>query len=120
LKDDDHAPARAALTALNDLEAATDWLVQHGAADIQNAAAAASPYLRLFGTVAGGWLMARADAAARRALQGKEAGHNSTFLNAKIASAQFYAENILPRASSDFAAATRGTQSTLAYEESWY
>jgi alkylation response protein AidB-like acyl-CoA dehydrogenase len=116
----DARPARAVLTALKDLEAATDWLVERGAADIQAAAAAASPYLRLFGTVAGGWLMARADAAARRALHGKEAGHNSTFLNAKVASAQFYAENILPRAAADFAAATRGSQSTLAYEESWY
>ena len=120
LKDDDNAPAHAALTALKDLEAATDWLVERGAADIQAAAAAASPYLRLFGMVAGGWLMARADAAARRGLQSKNAGESPAFLNAETDSGGLTAENILPCATADFAAATRGSQSTLAFQEAWF
>src|SRR5262249_20768980 len=42
------------------LEAATGWIVAQSAADPNDPAAGAMSYLRLWGTVAGGWLMARA------------------------------------------------------------
>jgi alkylation response protein AidB-like acyl-CoA dehydrogenase len=120
LKGNDSLTAQTTLHALKDLESATDWLVAHGTADMQIAAAAASPYLRLFGTAAGGWLMARADAAARRMLASGDAAIDQAFFKSKIVTATFYAENILPRAAADFAAATRGSQNTLAFEEAWF
>jgi hypothetical protein len=54
------------------------------------------PFLELFGTVAGGWQMARAALAAHRNLApGKgEAG----FLRAKVTTARFYADHVLVRA----------------------
>jgi acyl-CoA dehydrogenase len=56
----------------------------------------AVPYLELLGTVAGGWLMARAAVIAHRTLGASEADRD--FLTAKIATARFYCEHLLPPA----------------------
>lgn len=87
--------------------------------DIAHAAAGASPYLRLFGTVVGGWLMARSAGTARKRLAqgGAEAGYARAFLEAKIQTARFYADNILPRAAAEAAAVTGGADSTLTLDE---
>ncbi|HYM72140.1 MAG TPA: acyl-CoA dehydrogenase [Stellaceae bacterium] len=77
-------PLADGLAALCD---ATACLVD---ADPAIAAAGAVPYLNLFGTVMGGWLMARLAVAAR------EAGH--PLAAAKLATATFYAEHYLARA----------------------
>ena len=75
------------------LREATDWLLANGAADPQNALAGATPYLRLFGTVVAGWFLARqALAAPRRAAAGDE------FLQAKVATARYFAQQVLPTA----------------------
>ncbi|CAN5784137.1 acyl-CoA dehydrogenase [soil metagenome] len=59
-----------------------------------DALAAASPFLRLFGTVVGGWLMGKAALAASTQL---EAGTgDKEFLEAKVATARFYGEHLLP------------------------
>jgi len=79
---------RHALAAgLDALERATDHLV---AAEPALAAAGSSPYLALFGTVAGGWLMARLALAAR--------AHGGDRATGKLATARFYAEHYLARA----------------------
>ena len=52
------------------------------------------PYLKLFGTVAGGWLMARAALVAATKLETPEAD----FYRAKKITARFYAEHVLPEA----------------------
>src|SRR3954454_3625779 len=57
--------------------------------------AGAVPFLRLMGIVAGGWQMARAALAAEQKLN---AGDTS-FLQAKIATARFYGEHVLVQAS---------------------
>ena len=83
-------PVRGPLAAgIGALEQATEYLV---AADPALAAAGSSPYLALFGTVAGGWLMARLALAAHRA-------GNTNFAAAKLGTARFYAEHYLARAS---------------------
>ncbi len=43
----------------------TDWLLHHGLGDPRNALAGATPYLRMFWLVTGGWVMARQALAAR-------------------------------------------------------
>ncbi|PWC54614.1 acyl-CoA dehydrogenase [Azospirillum sp. TSO22-1] len=82
-------------TALATLDQATEWVVrvqQEGNA--RAAAAGAVNYLRLWGTVAGGWMMAKA---AAKALDGlRQPGANAPFLEAKLVTARFYAEQILP------------------------
>jgi len=95
------APVRAALAeGLATLERATAHLV---AADPAIAAAGSVPYLALFGTVAGGWLMARL-ALAARGRRDADAG----FAAARLATARFYAEHYLGRASGYLPAVTGG------------
>ncbi len=106
----------ALATGLASLTETTDWLLETGARDLERAAAGATPFLRLFGTVVGGWLLARGALAARRRLSNGGQAEDRSFLEAKVATARFYADNILPRASAEAAAVTRGAASTLALE----
>jgi alkylation response protein AidB-like acyl-CoA dehydrogenase len=78
---------------LDALEQATHWLIS---ADSVEAASAASPYLKLFGQVAGGVMMARSAALALIRLG--EAGADHAFCEAKLVTARFYAEQLLPPA----------------------
>jgi alkylation response protein AidB-like acyl-CoA dehydrogenase len=107
------APVRAALAeAAATLSSATAWMVETHADQPALALAGAGPYLRLFGIVAGGWLMAMASLAAlRRQSQGEA---ESGFLAAKLATARFYADNILTQADGLAAQVTRGGASVLA------
>jgi len=91
------------------LEETTDWLLRHGD-DGLAAAAGAAPYLRLVGTVVGGWGLTRQAIAAARAI---EAGHGDVFHTSKLATARFYAEHVMPGARADAAAATAGAETTM-------
>jgi alkylation response protein AidB-like acyl-CoA dehydrogenase len=121
-KDEAMSVIRASLgEAVSTLSETTGRLLETGKQDLARAAAGATPYLNLMGTVAGGWLLARAAARAAQRLgaQGTENGAND-FLESKILTARFYAENILPRAGAEAAAATRGAASTLALDEAQF
>ena len=83
------APLAAGVAAL---AAATDWMV--GASRGPAALVGATNYLGLAGYVIGGWLMARS-AIAASSRQAAGTG-NSDFLTAKIRTARFYAEQVLP------------------------
>jgi hypothetical protein len=96
------------------LEAATRWLVDHYRQQPEAAAAVAVPYLKLFGTVAGGWLMARAALIARERLA--VPGADREFLEAKLATARFYLEHLLPQAAALSQTVTAGAASTLALD----
>jgi len=82
--------------AIDSLEAATRWITATFALEPNAVAAVSVPYLKLFGVVAGGWMMARAALVvqARRA----DVDADVVFCNAKLASARFYAEHVLPQA----------------------
>ena len=83
-------------TAIQGFADTTMWLgEQLASGDIDAALAGATPYLRQFGTVLGGWLMARAAVAA---LAGP-AEHDEAFLTDKVVTARFYGEHLLPQAS---------------------
>jgi hypothetical protein len=73
--------------ALGRLEQATQFLL--AANDQQGAAAVSVPYLRAFGLIAGGVMMARSVAA----LEGMEA----KFAEAKRGTAKFYMSHVLPQ-----------------------
>jgi 3-(methylsulfanyl)propanoyl-CoA dehydrogenase len=95
------------------LDAATDWLTGTLGTDPSRAAAVATPYLGLFGTVAGGWLLGREALAARTRL---DAGRGDAgFLAAKVKTARFYAENLLPQAAAAAGVVMTGADSTLAF-----
>jgi len=110
------ASVRSALTtALTAFEDATHWMLAHYDSHPREAAAGAVPYLKLTGTVAGGWQMARAARIAHHLLtSGVE---NPAFLRGKIATARFYAEHVLPEAGPLRDEIMTGAASTLALEE---
>ena len=104
---------RAALAdATAALERATEWMVGAGARD---AAAGATPYLRLFGTVIGGYLLARSAVLADQRLA--EANGDAAFYEAKLATARFYAENILPQAAGLERMASAGADAVMALSD---
>ena len=105
---------RGYVQAVHALEAGTRWLVDHYRQQPEAAAAVAVPYLKLFGTVAGGWLMARAALIARERLAAP--GADREFLEAKLATARFYLEHLLPQAAALSQTVTSGAASTLALD----
>jgi acyl-CoA dehydrogenase len=82
--------------------------------NVKAAAAGSVPMLKMFGTVAGGWLMAKAALIAKQRLD--ENAENYDFYRAKLATARFYAEHILPLAQVYKAEIMSGAESTLALE----
>jgi len=89
------------------LREATDWILSRGPVEPNDALAGATPYLRLSGLVIGGWLMARSALAASRLLH-TAGGAEAVFLQEKIGTACFYAEQLLPQAASLLPAVTAG------------
>jgi len=75
---------------------AVDWLLATFGRDIKAASAGAVPFLRLMGIVAGGWQMAVSALAAEAKLAG--GGGDRAFYEAKIATARFYADQLLTQA----------------------
>jgi len=100
----------AAATAA--LQSAIDWMVSMSAANARTAYAGSVPYLKLWGIVAGGWQMGRAAMVAVDKLARGEG--DAAFMRAKLATARFYAENLLPLAEAHAQSATGGSQATLA------
>ena len=100
--------------AVDGLEAATRWLIETYPQNPKAASGVAVPYLKLFGTVAGGWMMARAALVAGEKL--RQPGADRDFLEAKLATARFYAEHELPKAIPLAREVTRGADSVLALD----
>ena len=86
-------------SALTTLEDATSWLQARHDNDPDAAAAGATPYLRLFATTLGGFLLARSALAAR----GTELGESTR------ASANFFVGQLLPPATALLPAITAGS-----------
>ncbi|WP_262689505.1 acyl-CoA dehydrogenase [Kordiimonas aestuarii] len=100
---------------INALEAAAEYLFDNGFDRIVDTAAAATPYLRLFGSVVGGYLLAvQAEEAASRM---KAGAGNAGFLKAKMTTAQFFIEQLLPSATALLAPIKSGAESLMAMEE---
>jgi hypothetical protein len=74
----------------------TNWVMTNGLADPVEALAGATPYLRIFGIVTGGWLLARQALAAHGELTAGST--DKGYLSAKITTARYYAEQHLPQA----------------------
>ena len=84
----------ATVEAVERLHEATDAILEAFSAGQERALAVAVPYLNLCGFVTGGWLLARSAALAA----GRRSGPEHDFYAAKLATARFYAQQILPRA----------------------
>ena len=94
------------------LKTASTWLLENGAGNSDAVLAGATPYLRMFGTTIGGWLMANSALSAQQLLT--EATENTEFLQAKIETARFFAQQLLPQATGLLASVTSGSDSMFA------
>ncbi len=103
--------ARPLEDAVKDMQAATEWLFENGGASRVDGLAGASAYLRLFGTTVGGWLLAKSALQAKKQI---DEGNDSEFLQAKIETAAFYAEQLLPQVSGLLPATVSGAESLYA------
>ncbi|GGI44722.1 alkylation response protein AidB-like acyl-CoA dehydrogenase [Agromyces flavus] len=107
---EDFASIRAQLTTgLDVLEQTTGWMLRTGVSDPNSVLAGSSPYLRIWGLVVGGWLLAKSALAARDL-------NGDTVAAAQLPLARFYAEQLLPAASGLVGAATAGTRDLFALD----
>jgi len=100
---------------VNATTAALDWVLQHATTEAHAASAVGVNLTLLFGTVLGGWQSSRAADAAQRRLQ--DGVGDPAFNRAKIATAQFYAEHVMPRAHALARTIVTGSSSIMALDE---
>ncbi len=97
------------------LVGATEWLFGNFSKDVNIPGAVSFNFLMLMGTVAGGWQMARAAVTAADYLNAD--GADKEFYEAKIITARFYAEQVLPMAGAYRRVVESGSESTMALSE---
>ncbi|MBO9580271.1 MAG: acyl-CoA dehydrogenase C-terminal domain-containing protein [Sphingobium sp.] len=91
------APVAEALEKANQqLQAATMWLMQNAMANPNNAGAAAYAYMHIMGIVSVGLMWLKMARAAQALLQSGTG--SADFLNAKLVTARYFAERIMPDA----------------------
>ncbi len=90
-----------------------DYIVANAGKDVLSAFAGAVPFLKLMGIVAGGWQMARAALAA----ENKLASGDRAFYAAKIATARFYADQVLVQAPALRDTVVKGASAVMAVPE---
>ena len=117
---EDFAALHAGLqNGVGQLARAVEWAAAIYPVQPNAALAGAVPLLKLFGTVAGGWQMARAALAAKAALdQGDNADRD--FMTAKIGTARFYADHLLSQAHGLAHAVMHGAAGVLALDEAQF
>ncbi|MBL8444633.1 MAG: acyl-CoA dehydrogenase C-terminal domain-containing protein [Zoogloeaceae bacterium] len=101
------------ITALGD---ATQWLLDNYDANPQAAAAGSVPFLKLTGVVVGGWLMARAAGIAAT----RVGDSDGEFYKAKLATAAYFAQHVMPEAGAYRDAIVNGAEAVLALAESQF
>ncbi|MBI3156211.1 MAG: acyl-CoA dehydrogenase [Burkholderiales bacterium] len=87
------------------------FMVERGKSDPGAAYAGSVPYLMLAGNLVAGWQMGRALLVAERR---PAAGEDEAFMRAKVATARFYADHILPRTGALRDAVVDGAESIAA------
>ncbi len=92
---------------------ATEWLLEKGATSPADVLAGSSPYLRMLGTVVCGGLLAKAALAA-----GEQTDDPDGFYRAKVVSAKFFGEQLLPGATALEGPATAGAGDLFALDPS--
>ena len=98
----------ALATGVQALEDATAWMLHALATQPDAALAGSVDYLMLTGYVCGGWQMARAALAASRKIAANE---DPDFHRAKLVTASFYADKVLPKANALLDAIRSGASS---------
>jgi alkylation response protein AidB-like acyl-CoA dehydrogenase len=101
--------------AFGALQLSTGMIAQKGLADPEEAGAAATDYLRLMGLVGMGYCFLRAARIAQARLA-EGAGGDEGFYKAKIVTAGFFFDRVLPQATAAFLAIKSGKRSLMALD----
>jgi alkylation response protein AidB-like acyl-CoA dehydrogenase len=112
--DEQMAPYTKALKkGLNDLQAATMWLVQNGMANPDNAGAASTDYMHLFGLVALGYMWGRMVKSAQDKLA-TGANGSADFYETKLVTGRYFMERVMPETSAHLARLSTGSATMMA------
>ncbi len=103
-------------TAFTQLQQATGWIAKNAPANPDNAGSASVDYLRMFGLVTVGYMWARM---AQIALA-KQDGDEADFYKAKIKTARFYMQKLLPQTGSLLATVEAGSDSLMDFDEGYF
>jgi len=98
---------------LSRLQQATLWIAQQGLKDPEEAGAAATDYLNLFAYTALAYMWTRMAELSLAKLD----GDNADFHEAKLATARFFFQRVLPRSSGHFSAIMAGKAPLMAMKE---
>jgi alkylation response protein AidB-like acyl-CoA dehydrogenase len=110
--DEAMAPYTKALKkGLNDLQAATMWLLQNAMQKPDNAGAASTDYMHLFGLVAIGYMWGQMAKAAQTKLA-EQAG--DSFYETKLVTARFFMERAMPETATRLARISAGADTLMA------
>jgi alkylation response protein AidB-like acyl-CoA dehydrogenase len=101
-------------TAAHSAASALAWMLPNFGQAPRAAFAGSVPYLRLWGLVTGGWQMGRAALAAERLLAANSG--DAAFLRAKITTARFYGQALLPQTTGLAEQVMGAGEATLALE----
>ncbi len=107
------APAATFSAAIHALERAIGHVVENYATDIRGVLVGAVPMLKLFGIVAGGWQLLRSALIAQQRLAETQGSAAAGFYAAKLATARFYADHVLPQAAGLAHSIVHGAAGTL-------
>jgi acyl-CoA dehydrogenase len=96
---------------LNDLQAATMWLMQNGMANPDNAGAASTDYMHLFGLVALGYMWAQM----AKTAQGKlgDANGEASFYETKLVTGRYFMERVMPETGAHLARLSTGADTMM-------
>jgi len=90
------------------------WLLENAAQDRNVAGAVSVNFMMMLGYICGGWVMGQSALKAIHLLKGD--GNDESFLRAKLVTAQFYIDHLLPRADSYLATVKAGADSIMALD----
>jgi acyl-CoA dehydrogenase len=104
---------KALKKGLNDLQAATLWLMQNGMKNPDNAGAASTDFMHLFGLVSLGYMWAQMAKAAQAKLAGG-AGNGASFYENKLVTGRYFMERVMPETSAHLARISSGAGTLMA------
>ena len=114
--DEKMAPFTKALKkGLNDLQAATMWLMQNAMQRPDNAGAASTDYMHLFGLVALGYMWGRMVKAAQEKLAAGADG-DAAFYEAKLVTGRYFMERLMPETAAHLARISSGADTMMALD----
>ncbi len=94
---DEFAGMRARLVAaLDEVRGTIGWLMEHGVADVRDALAGATPFLRMFSLLVSARYIAESALAADAMARAGGSGFDADYLAERIVSARFFCDNMLP------------------------